>query len=341
MRVDLAHAFVRRRRALGLVALRVGLAALAFVHSYPARKHLAAFVAAPSLGEAWKGIGAAIAVVLYLLPPRLHARALGALWARRRIALVAGGWLFAIAHAVPAADHLPKLASALTWGDAWRGLGALFACAWFTLPLPAQARVLRAAVGAFDPGLWRMAVPRLAAHATLSAVLIFAVASAACGPTDENPLGGPYGGTGRYVGRTAGQSTADTDPADTGAGDGSSAAGPDGSSGRSPSCTGSGSSGAPTPSGDAGASAPTWSSIYASYLGANTTGTCPTCHSGMSSAATAYAWLSRNAQIPGIADPKASRLSWLCGNMPPNGPTSNARGVADLAAWAAAGAKNN
>jgi hypothetical protein len=145
----------RRDQPLGRFALRATLFAFAFAHSFPARKHLAAFVATPSLEEAWKGIGATVAIVLYLAPPRVHARALGALWARRRGALAAGGWVLAVAHAVPAADHLPRLAGGVTWADAWRGLGALVACAWFTLPLHWQALSVRAATRGIEPSLWR------------------------------------------------------------------------------------------------------------------------------------------------------------------------------------------
>jgi hypothetical protein len=48
--------------------LRTLTLALAFLHTLPARKHLVAFIAAPSWTEGWKGIGAAVAVALYLLP---------------------------------------------------------------------------------------------------------------------------------------------------------------------------------------------------------------------------------------------------------------------------------
>jgi hypothetical protein len=108
--------------------------------------------------------------------------------------------------------------------------------------------------------------------------------------------------------------------------------------GRSSSCASS--VGSP-PSADAGTAGPTWSSLYASYFAANTVGRCAACHNGMSKAPDAYAWLSRKGQIPGIADPNVSRLSWLCGDMPPGGTTSDARAAADLAAWAAAGAKSD
>jgi hypothetical protein len=65
----------------------------------------------------------------------------------------------------------------------------------------------------------------------------------------------------------------------------------------------------------------------------------------MSSASKAYSWLTSRGYIDGtsspLADPDQSILSWLGGNMPPNGPRSNAKATSDLQAWAAAGAPNN
>ena len=49
---------------------------LAFVHAFPAIKHLAAFFTLPSTAEAWKGFGAVLAISLYLLPSTLQARVL-------------------------------------------------------------------------------------------------------------------------------------------------------------------------------------------------------------------------------------------------------------------------
>jgi hypothetical protein len=130
-------------------ALRGILLVLAVAHSLPARKHLALFFAEPSWTEAWKGFGAALAVGLYLLPVRTYARALASAWAHHRALLIGVGWLLAIVHAVPAADHLPKLATAATWGEAWRGGGAALACAWFVAPVRVQA----AAFGALRTSL--------------------------------------------------------------------------------------------------------------------------------------------------------------------------------------------
>ena len=129
-----------RRTAL----LRTLTLALACLHTLPARKHLVAFVAAPSWTEGWKGIGAALAVALYLIPVRVQARALAHLWRRRALALRVAGVVLAVAHAVPAADHLPRFFASFTFGDAWRGIGAAIAVVWFVAPLRAQARVVAA-----------------------------------------------------------------------------------------------------------------------------------------------------------------------------------------------------
>jgi hypothetical protein len=136
-----------KKETNGRIAIRAVLVALAILHGFPATKHLGLFVAHPSLEEGWKGFGAALAVALYLLPLRLYVRALGALWSRARGLLVLAGWVLAAVHAVPAADHLPKLVAQLptfAWGDAWRGVGAALACAWFLAPLRVQAVALRA-----------------------------------------------------------------------------------------------------------------------------------------------------------------------------------------------------
>ncbi len=123
-------------------SIRVLTLGLAFAHALPAQKHLAAFFDAPSLTEAWKGLGAALAVALYLLPPRVQARGLGHLWARRRSALTLAGVLLALIHVVPMVDHLPGVLDHPTWADAWRGGGATVAALWFLLPLPVQKRAL-------------------------------------------------------------------------------------------------------------------------------------------------------------------------------------------------------
>jgi hypothetical protein len=122
--------------------LRLTTWALALIHTFPARKHVAAFFAAPSLNEAWKGFGALIAIGLYLLPVDIQARGLTALWRKRGNVLRAGALLLVVVHAVPALDHLPPLVESASWGDAWRGLGASLAIAWFLTPLSMQARAI-------------------------------------------------------------------------------------------------------------------------------------------------------------------------------------------------------
>jgi hypothetical protein len=127
-----------RRSAL----LRVVTLTLAYAHTFPARKHLAAFVDAPSLSEGWKGLGALIAIGLYLLPPEVQARALVALWQRHKGVLRLATALLAAAHAVPALDHLPRFLEIGGWPDAWRGLGSTAAALWFVAPVPAQATLV-------------------------------------------------------------------------------------------------------------------------------------------------------------------------------------------------------
>jgi hypothetical protein len=91
----------------------------------------------------------------------------------------------------------------------------------------------------------------------------------------------------------------------------------------------------------------TWTSIYTSYLAAGTVGNCgkSSCHSQMVTKSGAYTWLKGRGYITAtnapLADPQQSVLSWLGGNMPPSGSTSNAAAVSDLTAWAGAGAPNN
>jgi hypothetical protein len=126
------------------VLLRLMTLALAFVHTFPARKHLVALFERPSLSEAWEGFGALLAVALYLLPVGVQARALKVLWREHRLLLRACGLLLAIAHAVPAADHLPRFVDVPKWSDAWRGFGSAAAIAWFLAPLSLQGRVIAA-----------------------------------------------------------------------------------------------------------------------------------------------------------------------------------------------------
>jgi hypothetical protein len=122
--------------------LRLMTIALAFVHTFPARKHLLAFFEKPSLEEAWEGFGAVLAIALYLLPVRVQARALATLWREHRGLLRVFGAILAVVHAVPAVDHLPAFVATLTWGDAWRGFGSAVAVAWFLAPVTLQRTVI-------------------------------------------------------------------------------------------------------------------------------------------------------------------------------------------------------
>lgn len=124
----------------GLV--RVATLLLAYVHSFPAQKHVARFLAEPSLGEAWKGFGACAAIALYLLPPRVQARGLAALLRRHRVVLSSAAFALAAAHVVPALDHIPRFMATPSWSDGWRAAGAAIAAAWFALPMRSQGRVV-------------------------------------------------------------------------------------------------------------------------------------------------------------------------------------------------------
>jgi hypothetical protein len=124
------------------VVLRLTTFALAIVHAFPACKHLLAFFHGPSLDEAWKGFGAVLAIALYLLPVRVQATALRALWHNHRWLVRVFGTLLAVVHAVPAFDHLPRLIESVTWADAWRGFGSATAVIWFLAPVRVQGRVI-------------------------------------------------------------------------------------------------------------------------------------------------------------------------------------------------------
>jgi hypothetical protein len=125
-----------------IAVIRTLTFALAFIHTFPARKHLGAFAADPSWSEGWKGVGAVVAIALYLLPVHVQSRGLAFLWRERRVLLSTVAVVLAIVHLVPALDHVPALLREPTWGDAWRGIGSAIAVAWFLAPLPAQARLI-------------------------------------------------------------------------------------------------------------------------------------------------------------------------------------------------------
>lgn len=181
---------------------------------------------------------------------------------------------------------------------------------------------------------------------------------AGCSGADEHPLGGPYGGTaGSLSGPTEGAGSAANATANddgTNAAEDDTSADSDGGTrpktdaGSSTTKTDGGSTSNNGSTGQNGSSQPTsatWTAIYNNYLAGGTIGNCTPCHSGMKTAAGAYAWLKRkgyiNGATSGLADPQVSCLSWLGGNMPPNGPSSNANATADLASWAKAGGLQN
>jgi hypothetical protein len=89
----------------------------------------------------------------------------------------------------------------------------------------------------------------------------------------------------------------------------------------------------------------TWSTIYTKYLAGGTIGNCTKCHGlQMFNASASYSWLQSQGYINGkgsVLVGSGSCLSWYGGNMPPNGPRSNAQAKTDMAAWAAAGGMNN
>lgn len=117
--------------------LRVLGFALAAMHLFPAKKHLALFFEQPSFGEAWKGFGAILAIAILIAPGPLRR------WKWRGIAF----GLLAVVHAVPAYDHVPRFFVSMDWADAWRGFGALVAMVFFLAPIRvARFRTLALAV---------------------------------------------------------------------------------------------------------------------------------------------------------------------------------------------------
>jgi hypothetical protein len=122
--------------------LRAITLGLAFIHAFPAQKHLGLFLEAPSLEEAWKGFGALLAVMLYVLPVGAQARTLHRLWMRRDVLLTATVLALAFLHGVPALDHVPRFWANPNWGDCWRGFGSVAAIIWFSLPWRVQSRLI-------------------------------------------------------------------------------------------------------------------------------------------------------------------------------------------------------
>jgi hypothetical protein len=142
------------------VMLRAATFALALLHTFPARKHLASFVQNPCLTAGWKGFGALAAVVVLALPGHIQLAMLCAARRRHRVLLQAAGALLAAAHTVPASDHLPRLFEAPTWSDAWRGVGSSLAVVWFLLPLTIQGHLVARFARLARVGLAGSSLPR-------------------------------------------------------------------------------------------------------------------------------------------------------------------------------------
>ena len=114
---------------------------LALLHTLPARHHIEEMLASFDLGDAWKGIGAVIAVMLLVLPVRWQARAIGAFRRARLLGLAAA--LLVVVHLVPALDHVPKVLASPSFSDGWRALGSCIAVLWFGAPRTLQLAVVR------------------------------------------------------------------------------------------------------------------------------------------------------------------------------------------------------
>ncbi|MDP9037439.1 MAG: hypothetical protein M3O50_21790 [Myxococcota bacterium] len=172
------------------------------------------------------------------------------------------------------------------------------------------------------------------------ATVAAALCASGCSADDGAPLGGPFGGTAAVpppvdaaVNSTAGKQNRCKAVAGGEAGAPASAAIAGGDAG-----------------GDAGAeaglspdakTAPTWAFVYGRYL-QGCTG--PGCHVEMTTSNGAYAWLKGKGYINGttsnLVNPLTSCLKWYGGDMPPCG-GDDPLAVADMNAWAAAGALNN
>jgi len=163
---------------------------------------------------------------------------------------------------------------------------------------------------------------------TLTTALLAAVAAsllARCGG-DSNPLGGPYGGTANSPPPTPEDASAE-------------AAGDDGDSG-----------GAASSSGDGGSDAitvpMTWTQLFNAFFVAGTVGNCTAmgCHNYPTPQAL-YSYLEAMLQVggpnPALTNPNTSCLTWYGGDMPMGGAASAPQVVAELNAWAAAGAQDN
>ncbi len=122
--------------------IRPLLLGLALMHLLPATHHGRDLLASPNASDAWKAIGAAMAVGLLAMPTPWLVKLVGHTMKWRSVSVAAA--LLAIAHVVPAADHLPKLFASPSWADAWRGILAAIAVGWFASPRALQLRIVRA-----------------------------------------------------------------------------------------------------------------------------------------------------------------------------------------------------
>lgn len=141
---------------------------LALLHVLPARHHLADMASRFNLSDAWKGIGAAVAIAVLALPFENQAKVVAFL--KRRKWLGAAALLLVVVHLVPAADHVPKLLAAPSFGDAWKAIGSVLAIAWFLAPRSVHVAVLQVVTRAQGRRV-RVATAVVAAGAVLVACM--------------------------------------------------------------------------------------------------------------------------------------------------------------------------
>ena len=167
---------------------------------------------------------------------------------------------------------------------------------------------------------------KAAARCWTSTALVWAASlgGLGCSSGDGVPLGGPFGGT------VPAEVMGEGESSDSG-----------GVLPLSATPSGPGASGVP-------GKAPTWTQLFKAYMAAGTVGNCA--HSGchptaMGTPHAAFAWLSAEGQLrgsqPAITDPSSSCLSWLGGDMPPSGPSSDPAVNKDFTMWVSVGANEN
>ncbi len=170
-------------------------------------------------------------------------------------------------------------------------------------------------------------------HTVLLAAATMAATLAACSG-DFDPLGGPYGGSGRAP--SPSDKLPPVPPIDASCGTSASPA-------KTTAVAEAGVDAGSPEGGDAagGGPVPTWTELYTNYL---TGCAAPGCHGEMSSAKGAYSWLQSQGYISGATSTLAikdkSCLKWFGGDMPPCG-SAGQQAVSDMNAWVAAGAPNN